>query len=108
MVVCRQWRSGAGLFGVVPFACVPWGYSWSLLWMQVVTGLASRAIEWVAVLGQVLVQAGSSGWASGLTFGEVVGDMGGADAVGPPITSRGAGHQRSPLPPPLFSDLATP
>lgn len=55
-------------------------------------GTAPRAAEWVAGLGHVLIQAGIPGWSSGVTFGEVVGEMGGADAVGPPVTGRGAGH----------------
>lgn len=36
---------------------------------------------------------------------EVTGVMGGADAVGPPVTGRGAGRRLGPLPLHLFSDL---
>ena len=42
-------------------------------------------------MGQVLILAGSPSWSSGVTFGEVVGEMGGTNAVGPPVTGRGAG-----------------
>ena len=54
-------------------------------------GPAPRAVERVAGLGQVLILAGSPSWSSGVTFGEVVGEMGGTNAVGPPVTGRGAG-----------------
>lgn len=82
--------AAAGLSGVGSSACGPWGCCWSLSWMQVVASPAPRAVERVAGLGQVLIQAESPGWSSGVTFGEVVGEMGGADAVGPPVTGRGA------------------
>lgn len=84
-------------------------FSGALYRLQVVAGSVPHVVGRVAGTGQLPIQAGSCGWASqGVACGEVVGEMGCADAVGPPVTGRGAGRRCGPLLLHLFSYSVAP
>jgi len=57
-----------------------------------VASLVPHIVGRLTWMGQVRIDGGSYSWASGVAFGEVVGEMGGTDVVWPPVTSRGAGR----------------